>query len=126
MQRRQSRSTLTDTLFPYTTLFRSLCPFSCAASSISRLARVPHGPFGPHAATPCRPPLHARKTLSQSSHDVRRPRPPQRRRGRTIFFARSTLAPPCPCRWPPNTTLTPTSAPRPPPHPCPRPCPPNP
>src|SRR3546814_18057330 len=112
MQRRQSRSTLTDTLFPYTTLFRSLCPFSCAASSISRLARVPHGPFGPHAPTPCRTPLHERKNLSQSSHDDRRPRPPQGRRGPTIFFRRSSLPLPCRCRWPPTTTVTPTPASR--------------
>src|SRR3546814_8239785 len=69
---------------------------------MSRLARVPHGPFGPHAATPCRTPLHERKNLSQSSHDVRRPRPPQGRRGPTIFFGRSSLALPCRCRWPPK------------------------
>src|SRR3546814_8665179 len=41
MIRRQPRSTRTDTLFPYTTLFRSLTPLSAAGTSTSSIRPDP-------------------------------------------------------------------------------------
>src|SRR3546814_17006524 len=73
MIRRPPRSTRTDTLCPYTTLFRSC------------LHRDPPGPQPRH--DPGR-----KETLSQNSDSVRRPGPPQGRRGPTIFFGGSRPA----------------------------------
>src|SRR3546814_5442714 len=53
MKRRQPRSTRTDTLFPYTTLFRSLAGASAGAGARradeSAVARAAGGRGGPHA-----------------------------------------------------------------------------
>src|SRR3546814_1148381 len=43
MLRRPPRSTRTDTLFPYTTLFRSLCREADAAGAIVRAGRIEGG-----------------------------------------------------------------------------------
>src|SRR3546814_7098978 len=54
MIRRPPRSTRTDTLFPYTTLFRS--PYSPRESSIQRppgAQQENHRPLHPHALRPC-------------------------------------------------------------------------
>src|SRR3546814_18623286 len=55
MIRRPPRSTLTDTLFPYTTLFRSCKPFSSldhGPESSSGTARGPPGPTNHPVACP--------------------------------------------------------------------------
>src|SRR3546814_17217465 len=49
MIRRPPRSTLTDTLFPYTTLFRSVTAVGCRIGEIKALAaRVGHAHFATH------------------------------------------------------------------------------
>ena len=53
-----------------------------------------------------------RKHLSQTSHRVGRPRPPQGRRGPTIFFGGSGTALLLRRRWPPKKIVTPTAASR--------------
>ena len=79
---------------------------------IFRLARMPRGPDGPHGATPCRRSPHERKNLSQSSHSVGRVRPPQGRRGPTIFSDGSSAALLLRHQWPPKKIVTPTAAAR--------------
>src|SRR3546814_10001335 len=49
MIRRPPRSTLTDTLFPYTTLFRSVTAVGCRIGEIKALAaRIGHAHFATH------------------------------------------------------------------------------
>src|SRR3546814_16178828 len=57
--RRPPRSTRTDTLFPYTTLFRSARPFAVAdeveGAPIRRQRRLRHFPLARGQRAPCRP-----------------------------------------------------------------------
>src|SRR3546814_10077329 len=59
MQRRPPRSTRTDTLFPYTTLFRSPTPWTRRRTKRQSPkpppARPPRPPPPPHTPTPSRP-----------------------------------------------------------------------
>src|SRR3546814_14790364 len=64
MIRRPPRSTRTDTLFPYTTLFRSSCrcclhPLPCLRVIAAWTSRPPPPPSPP----PLRPPPHLRATI---------------------------------------------------------------
>src|SRR3546814_15939261 len=61
MIRRPPRSTRTDTLFPYTTLFRSLCDHGAAATVWSEKAERPDLPPGAEEEPSCREPRSIRR-----------------------------------------------------------------
>src|SRR3546814_7412414 len=57
MRRRPPRSTRTDTLFPYTTLFRSPAISCTAAPAPPQRGRGGHGEAPPAVRRPCVPPI---------------------------------------------------------------------
>src|SRR3546814_10869560 len=59
MIRRPPRSTRTDTLFPYTTLFRSLIPLVCWVGSGHQCTPHVHPRPQPHRSPRLRAPVHA-------------------------------------------------------------------
>src|SRR3546814_1045455 len=76
MIRRPPRSTRTDTLFPYTTLFRSSLPF--ASLSLARKVTLASALGNTHLCLPAPPTKdrHARRSPHQDAHPRLRPRRP--------------------------------------------------
>src|SRR3546814_13967170 len=74
MRRRPPRSTRTDTLFPYTTLFRS-CPPAFVAGSIHKMAAAPAHRFAGELPYHSQARLRARRTPPFGSRSGARPLP---------------------------------------------------
>src|SRR3546814_20368558 len=117
MIRRPPRSTRTDTLFPYTTLFRSQVAVAAAAAAkglelgVARLAaeRAARG-FTGHVPLLSRPGPPRGGRCGRYDFAMSRSRARARRYGRSPRHARSASIRPCPPRVPPGAAATPSRA----------------
>src|SRR3546814_18788983 len=118
MQRRPPRSTRTDTLFPYTTLFRSPTPWTRRRTKRQSPkpppARPPRPPPPPPTPTPSRP-TRMRPSTLLLHRQIRRSTPPTPTPAPPTYAVRPThpfvvaLSPPAPPRLARKDTSQPLS-----------------